>query len=238
MSSRNRRRSASTVVSLDDLASVVSDGTPDSAVVVSQGHYDEQALESSRRAGVPYVGLVASRTRGAAVRSLLEENGVPGVAALRSPAGLDLGARTAPEVALSILAEIVQTQPSGRTADAGRPPVPAPAATNAVDPVCGMTSSVASARHTAEVDGIAYYFCCANCRVKFLKDPQDIPGSSMTDAAAIHDRFRERGFIVDEAFATALQIMLALEKPLLVEGPAGVGKTESAKVLAEVLGTT
>ena len=59
----------------------------------------------------------------------------------------------------------------------------------------------------------------------------------MTDAAAIHDRFRERGFIVDEAFATALQIMLALEKPLLIEGPAGVGKTESAKVLAEVLGT-
>ena len=59
----------------------------------------------------------------------------------------------------------------------------------------------------------------------------------MTDAAAIHDRFRERSFIIDEAFATALQIMLALEKPLLVEGPAGVGKTESAKVLAEVLGT-
>ena len=59
----------------------------------------------------------------------------------------------------------------------------------------------------------------------------------MTDAAALHDRFRERGFIVDEAFATALQIMLALEKPLLIEGPAGVGKTESAKVLAEVLGT-
>ena len=59
----------------------------------------------------------------------------------------------------------------------------------------------------------------------------------MTDAAAIHDRFRARGFIVSEEFATALQIMLALEKPLLIEGPAGVGKTESAKVLAEVLGT-
>ncbi len=59
----------------------------------------------------------------------------------------------------------------------------------------------------------------------------------MTDAAAIHDRFGARGFIVSEEFATALQIMLALEKPLLIEGPAGVGKTESAKVLAEVLGT-
>jgi len=59
----------------------------------------------------------------------------------------------------------------------------------------------------------------------------------MMDAATIQTRFRERGFIVDESFATALQIMLALEKPLLVEGPAGVGKTESAKVLADALDT-
>jgi MoxR-like ATPase len=59
----------------------------------------------------------------------------------------------------------------------------------------------------------------------------------MTDAAAIRSRFRERGFIVNDAFATALQLVLALQKPLLIEGPAGVGKTESAKVLADVLGT-
>jgi MoxR-like ATPase len=57
------------------------------------------------------------------------------------------------------------------------------------------------------------------------------------DAAAIRARFRERGFIVDQAFATALQLVVSLEKPLLIEGPAGVGKTESAKVLAEALGT-
>jgi len=59
----------------------------------------------------------------------------------------------------------------------------------------------------------------------------------MIDAADIRDRFAERRFIVTDAFATALQLVLALEKPLLVEGPAGVGKTESAKVLADVLGT-
>jgi MoxR-like ATPase len=57
------------------------------------------------------------------------------------------------------------------------------------------------------------------------------------DAATIRDRFRDRAFIVDDAFATALQIALALEKPLLIEGPAGVGKTETAKVLADVLQT-
>jgi MoxR-like ATPase len=59
----------------------------------------------------------------------------------------------------------------------------------------------------------------------------------MIQAPTIRDRFRERGFIAGEAFATALQLVLALEKPLLVEGPAGVGKTESAKVLADVLET-
>src|SRR5262245_1115818 len=59
----------------------------------------------------------------------------------------------------------------------------------------------------------------------------------MIDRLAIRDRFREQGFIVGDDFATALQLMMALSKPLLLEGPAGVGKTESAKVLAGVLGT-
>ncbi len=50
-------------------------------------------------------------------------------------------------------------------------------------------------------------------------------------------RFAEKGFVASDDFAVALQLMLSLEKPLLIEGPAGVGKTESAKVLAEALGT-
>lgn len=53
----------------------------------------------------------------------------------------------------------------------------------------------------------------------------------------VRERFRERGYIGSEEFGVALELVLALEKPLLIEGPAGVGKTESAKVLAEVLGT-
>jgi MoxR-like ATPase len=56
-------------------------------------------------------------------------------------------------------------------------------------------------------------------------------------AEQIRERFAERGFIAGEAFTTALELTTALQKPLLIEGPAGVGKTESAKVLAEVLGT-
>jgi YHS domain-containing protein len=58
------------------------------------------------------------------------------------------------------------------TAAAAAPAVAPPASATAVDPVCGMSVDVASARQKAEVDGVAYYFCCANCRAKFLKDPQ------------------------------------------------------------------
>jgi xanthine dehydrogenase accessory factor len=172
-----------TVAALDTLDRIVREsiaGSPDlSAVVVSQGHYDEEALEAILHAGVPYVGLVASRTRGAAVKALLEDHGVPGVTTIRNPAGLDLGARTAPEVALSILAEIVQARPAGAaraaTSEAARPPaaqLTTSATATAIDPVCGMSVVVASARHQAEHDGVTYHFCCRNCASKFLTDPQ------------------------------------------------------------------
>ena len=170
-----------TVVTLDALQAILqtsgAGGGDLSAVVASQGHYDEEALEPILRCGVPYIGLVASRPRAAAVRAQLDERGVPGTTTIRNPAGLNLGARTPPEVALSILAEIVQAHPSGvrevatTPAAASKVVAPSPAATT-VDPVCGMSVVVAGARHTAEVDGVSYYFCCANCRSKFLKDPQ------------------------------------------------------------------
>jgi MoxR-like ATPase len=53
----------------------------------------------------------------------------------------------------------------------------------------------------------------------------------------LRERFAQHGYIVDEDFSTALELMLELQKPLLIEGPAGIGKTESAKTLANVLGT-
>ena len=50
------------------------------------------------------------------------------------------------------------------------------------------------------------------------------------------ERLRERRYIADRALATAVFLALRLQKPLFVEGEAGVGKTEAAKVMAEVLG--
>ena len=155
------------VAPLETLGAILREGRTELAVVVaSQGHYDEPALESVLECDVPYVGLVASRTRAAAIRAQLEAAGVKGVDAIRNPAGLDLGARTPPEVALSILAEVVQLRPRRALAEVTEPPA------TAVDPVCGMRVNPASARHTAEVEGRAYYFCCPHCRAAFLRDPQ------------------------------------------------------------------
>jgi xanthine dehydrogenase accessory factor len=83
----------------------VADGDPspeDAAVVVaSHGRDEERALTAAVDAGVPYIGLVASRKRGEAVVTAL------GIEGVHTPAGLDIGARTPEEIALSILAEIV-----------------------------------------------------------------------------------------------------------------------------------
>jgi xanthine dehydrogenase accessory factor len=134
------------------------------AVVASQGHYDEPALEAIFNAGVSYVGLVASRKRGGTVCAGLEARGVPNVAAIHCPAGLYLGAKTAPEVALSILGEIVKT--ASNSVSTGEKIVPGPI--SAVDPICGMEVDVATARHTAEIGGATYYFCCPHCRAQFI----------------------------------------------------------------------
>jgi xanthine dehydrogenase accessory factor len=92
-------------------------------VVASHGRDEEPALAAALTEGVPYVGLVASERRGAAVRAALD------VAAdlrarLHTPAGVSIGARTAPEIALAILAEIVQERRSGTPRGTPVPVVP------------------------------------------------------------------------------------------------------------------
>jgi xanthine dehydrogenase accessory factor len=136
-------------------------------VVASHGRGEEPALTAALRLGVPYVGLIASRIRGASVLAALD---VPDDqrARVHSPAGLDIGGRTAAEIALSVLAEVVQER---RTAErhAAVPAVATPA--TAVDPVCGMTVAALDASPHADVDGVRTWFCCAGCRTAFLADP-------------------------------------------------------------------
>ena len=125
-----------------------------------------------------YVGLVASPRRSAAVRERLVGMGVSeaDVGRLRSPAGLDIGAETPGEIALSILAQIVEERQAPEVPDpASEQPAPAPmvgialdapADDLAVDPICGMSVSRDSP-HRVESGGETYWFCCAGCAETF-----------------------------------------------------------------------
>jgi xanthine dehydrogenase accessory factor len=169
-------------------------------VVATQGIWDEEALDRVlRRDHVAYVGLISSPTRAAVVRAWLRDEGVPEerLAALRAPAGLDLGAETPEEVAISILGELVQVR-HGRATFVAMPG-PAALATPAgegtetplepavddivlVDPVCGMTVDQANARHLAEHQGVVYAFCRMGCRTAFLREPAAYVGASPATA--------------------------------------------------------
>jgi xanthine dehydrogenase accessory factor len=138
----------------------------DAAVVVaSHGRGEEPALTAALRLGVPYVGLVASRIRGAGVLAALDVSDDQR-SRVHSPAGLDIGSRTAAEIALSILAELVAER---RAAERHAPAAPAPA--SAVDPVCGMTVAAVHTSPHVTVDGGTTWFCCEGCRTAFEKNP-------------------------------------------------------------------
>ncbi len=142
-------------------------------VVATQGHGDEEVLESAAAAQPAYLGLVGSRRRGATVLGYLADRGVPQdqLDRVRVPAGLDLGSTTHQEIAVAILAELVQLRASGALAGArGGIRDLVPAAEPGQDPVCGMTVTAGSSR-PVRYEGTDYYFCCAGCRQTFEQDP-------------------------------------------------------------------
>ena len=139
-------------------------------VVATQGHGDEEAVEQAVAAHPAYVGLVGSRRRGESVLGVLADRGVPAeqLEQVRVPAGLDLGPTTHQEIAVAILAELVQLRATGALPVAAAVVAPTP---EAVDPVCGMLVAAGPDADGAEHEGVTYYFCSAGCRRAFERDP-------------------------------------------------------------------
>ena len=146
---------------------------PDGAaavVVATHGRDEEEVLTEALAAGVDYVGLVASHKRGEAVVASLEVD--PALrATVHTPAGLDIGARTPEEVALSVLAEVVahRRRPSGRPIEVE--PAPAAEPATATDPVCGMQVAAVDASLHLDHDGERYWFCGSGCLRAFAAEP-------------------------------------------------------------------
>ena len=149
---------------------------PQTFIVVStQGEGDEEALEAALLTNATYVAFVASKVKARKILDYLKERGVATdrLSQVRAPAGLDIRAASPEEIAVSILAEIIQVNGT-RTAV-----VPPKAQTQlavlkqeAKDPICGMMVDVSAAKHKSEFNGNSFYFCCSGCKQKFDKQPE------------------------------------------------------------------
>ncbi len=136
-------------------------------VIASHGRDEDTSIRAALGAGVAYVGLVASPKRGRAVVDALDLNSCE-ASRVRSPAGLNFGARTAEEIALSILAEIVSETRAGTLRMVPGPTIELP--NQVIDPVCGMTVMVGP--DTAHLANGAddYWFCNPGCRDRFAEE--------------------------------------------------------------------
>jgi xanthine dehydrogenase accessory factor len=143
-----------------------------SAVIVSShGRFEEESIRAALDAGVGLIGLVASHVRGAAVLDALDLSAAER-ARVRTPIGVEIGATTAEEIALSIMAEVVRAvRMEGLTAAGGAEAASsAPAqAVQAVDPICGMTVVIGPDTPNVTVDGEQHWFCCTGCRDRFAE---------------------------------------------------------------------
>jgi len=151
-------------------------------IVATQGHGDEDALERAVSATPAYIGLVASRKRGEAVLAYLAERGVPQTLLDRvhTPVGIDLGHTTHREIAVAVLAELVQRRATGELSAwpvhdhlQERATLPLATADEAIDPVCHMTVAATPSSYPFDHNGTTYYFCCAGCRTKFENTPAE-----------------------------------------------------------------
>ena len=192
------------VESTDSDAIVEAVGSAPLVVVASMGKYDARGVAAGIKAGAPYVGLVASDTRSGEVferaATILDADPADVAEAVTNPAGVDIAAYTPAEIAVSILAEVVDARSDAGAgpADVAAETADADAATEetvdesavesddgptelATDPVCGMTADPETAP-SVEHAGETYYFCCEGCAESFSADPAsylDAPAESV-----------------------------------------------------------
>lgn len=155
-------------------------------IVTTQGEDDELSVRKALQTAVKYVGFVASAKKAEDIRAYLADQGISAkrIAQLRSPVGLDINAKLASEVAISILAEVIDHFRNGNAAD--NMPVHAKdelgenrstpaedkfAEDYYINPVCNVPVSKKNPKHIVEFQGENVYFCCDGCKVSFEKEP-------------------------------------------------------------------
>lgn len=137
---------------------------PTALVIASHGGPEAEIIRAALDNGVGYIGLVASKVRGASILSSLDLSEGER-ARIHTPVGLPIGAKTPAEIAVSIAAELIAALRKGNLS------VSATAPPEAVDPVCGMTVTVGPTTEHLRREGTDYWFCGSGCRAIFATRP-------------------------------------------------------------------
>ena len=147
---------------------------PSVAVVATQGNGDARALRGAIASNAKYVTMVTSSRKAAKLFGSLEKRGVSGDAlkSIKVPAGLDIKAESPAEIAVSVLAEIIQELRQGNMAYTPEHAKPEADAEKVKDPVCEMIIDPRTAAGTSEYQRTTYHFCSLHCLETFEQEPE------------------------------------------------------------------
>lgn len=147
-------------------------------VVCTQGKGDTEGLFQALSLDAVYTAFVASRKKANGIFQELRLKGISfdQLKGIHTPAGLDIGAKLPEEVAISILAQIIQVfRAKQAELEQKQPENPLEALPNDdyyLNPVCKIPIQKSTARHVLMYNEEKVYFCCDGCKVSFEKDPQ------------------------------------------------------------------
>jgi xanthine dehydrogenase accessory factor len=142
-------------------------------VVSTQGEDDEESIRKALETSCNYVGFISSLRKSVKIKEYLEQTELSAnrINELKIPVGMDINAKLPEEIAISILAEIVQLfRDPNRKEDQE-----SDTAINDdtyINPVCRVAVSKKDAKHVLEYGAHTVYFCCDGCKVSFDTEPE------------------------------------------------------------------
>ena len=147
---------------------------PSVAIVATQGNGDARALQGAIASEARYITMVTSSRKAAKLFGSLEKRGVSSAALekIKVPAGLDIKAETPAEIAVSVLAEIIQQSRTGEMSNTTKMTKPATDSEKVKDPICEMIIDPKTAAGTSDYRGTTYHFCSLHCLETFEQEPE------------------------------------------------------------------
>lgn len=144
-------------------------------VVCTQGEDDEKSLLQAIKTGTDYISFVSSHKKANSVLMALKREGISHdqLVRIKTPAGLDINAKTPEEVAISILAQIIEHRRNYEKVNEDQSVDQDGISSDLyVNPVCNIPVQKSTAKHVLEYNDEKVYFCCDGCKESFEKEPE------------------------------------------------------------------